>query len=86
MPYKQLDIFHAYVMDDKIVLSIWDTMPNSFFTRRAIASALGRKVTPSLIQRIERLTNEGLLICERFELPNRARGYRYIKAQHEQQR
>lgn len=81
MPYKQLDLFHAYVLDDSMVLSIWDTMPERFFTRRAIAEAVGRKVTPSLIQRIERLTDEGKLLREVFELPNKARGYRYIKAQ-----
>jgi hypothetical protein len=50
-------------------------------TRKSIADALGRKVTPSLVARIERLVSEGKLEKQVFTMRNNAQGYQYRTAE-----
>jgi hypothetical protein len=67
----------GHAIDDA---DVWDAI--CFFapewaTRKQIADAVGRRVTPSLITRIERMVAEGLLEKRIFTLRNNARGYQY---------
>jgi len=66
---------------DDLVLefALWakNSGKTKWVTRSQIAEYCGRKVTPTLIKRIEKLVTEGKLDKEMFQLPNKATGFVY---------
>jgi len=52
-----------------------------WLTRKEIAQAIGRKVTPHLVARIERMVEEGALEKQVFTMRNNAQGYQYRAAE-----
>lgn len=58
---------------------VWEACysAHEWLSRKQIADAIGRRVTPGLVERIERLVKECKLERRVFELPNKAKGYEY---------
>lgn len=67
--------------NDDLVLefALWakSSGKTKWVTRSQIAEYCGRKVTPTLINRIEKLVSEGKLEKDTFQLPNKAIGFVY---------
>lgn len=67
--------------NDDLVLefALWakNSGKTKWVTRAQIAEYCGRKVTPTLINRIEKLVAEGKLEKDTFQLPNKAIGFVY---------
>lgn len=66
--------------DDQILQCFKDSMEQGkgcWLSRKQIAILCERKVTPSLINRLEKLVDSGALQKDQFELRNKARGYAY---------
>lgn len=66
---------HA-INDNDVLRVVREAYPEAM-SRRGIADAVGRHVTPTIIQRIERLAASGCLIRDVQVWPNGARGYVY---------
>lgn len=54
-------------------------------TRRELATALGRQVTPTLIARVEKWVDAGYLTKDIQAWPNGVRGYKYTYVMSEQE-
>lgn len=64
-------------MTDGDILALLEANLPYGMSRRVIATSFRRKVSPTLIAQLERLTAEGWLIREVGELPNKVRYYIY---------
>lgn len=64
------------VTDNDILRVVREAYPEAL-SRRGIADAVGRRVTPTIINRIERLSASGCLVRDTQTWPNGARGYVY---------
>jgi len=66
---KQQTMFYtAAVTDEDVLLALGKS--EDWVSRRQIAERLWRKVTPSLVTRLERLVGEGKLEKHSIDLPN----------------
>lgn len=72
LPYP----FGQAINDTDVWEAVYGFTPN-WASRKQIADALGRQVTPSLVARIERMVTERLLERDTFTLRNGAQGYIY---------
>lgn len=73
----ELPLNYDRAIDDNDVWEACYSAGLRWLTRKQIAEAVGRKVTPHLVQRIERMVTEGSLARETFTLGNGAQGYTY---------
>jgi hypothetical protein len=64
------------ITDEDVLRALKAAYPRGL-TRRGVAQAVGRHVTPTIIGRLNRLVGESKVISEVQEWPNRARGYVY---------
>lgn len=67
----------GHAIDDTDVWEAIYGFTPEWATRKQIADAVGRRVTPSLVARIERMVTECLLERDVFTLRNGAQGYKY---------
>lgn len=67
----------GHAIDDNDVWEAVYGFTPEWATRKQIADAIGRQVTPSLVARIERMVTERLLERDVFTLRNGAQGYKY---------
>lgn len=78
---KRLQLELPYPMgraiDDNDVREAVFSYTPDWATRKQIADFIGRKVTPSLVARIECMVKERLLERDVFTLRNGAQGYKY---------
>jgi len=64
------------ITDSDVLLQFKAAWPLGY-TRREVATELGRQVTPTLIARIEKWVDAGWLTKDVQTWPNGARGYKY---------
>jgi len=78
IPVKQEKMFYTQAVADEDVLLVFASR-SEFLTRRQIAERLWRKVTPGLIDRIERLCRDNFLQKVEGELPNGRKIFWYAR-------
>jgi len=66
---------HA-ITDNDVLRVVREAYPEAL-SRKGVAHAVGRHVTPTIIDRLERLSASGCLVRDVQTWPNGARGYVY---------
>lgn len=72
-------MFYTGALSDEDVLLAF-TEPDEWLSRRQLADRVWRKVTPSFVERLERLVGEGKLLRQQADLRNGMQMFFYQKA------
>jgi hypothetical protein len=73
----ELPLNYDRAIDDNDVWEACYSAGLKWLTRKQIAKAVGRSVSPHLVARIERMVSEGALEKQVFTMRNNAQGYQY---------
>jgi len=74
----ELPLNYGQAITDDDIIAWLKLDPLTYHSRRQIALGVGRKVTPSLVERMERLVRENKIVKEEFTLRNGAPVFGYM--------